>query len=109
MKLKTNLLIALYVVALMLCCLCSSPLVDQMNTDSAVFIAMGRGMAAGKIMYKELFDHKGLYIYFLNYIAALISSNSQIGLFIVECAFIFVCAKAVHASFSLYTNEKVHG
>lgn len=44
-----------------------------MFTDSSVYVVMGRAMKHGKIMYKEIFDHKGLYMYFLNYIAALIS------------------------------------
>ncbi|MBQ7594791.1 MAG: hypothetical protein IJU48_10620 [Synergistaceae bacterium] len=107
MKLKTNISIALYIFIFALFGLISSPLVNSPGTDSAVFFVMGRGIAAGKIMYKELFDHKGLYTYFLNYVAALIDNRSTIGIFIVEFIFMFISAKFVHASFSLYADERV--
>ncbi len=107
MKLRTNFFILLYTSVLMYFCASSSPLLNIMFNDSSVFIAMGRGMAAGKIMYKELFDHKGLYLYFVNYLAVLIGGNSQIGLFIVEIAFMFLSAKFIYASFLLYADEKV--
>ena len=106
-KSRINIFIALYIFILALVCICSSPLIDCMFTDSAIFIAMGRGMAAGKIIYKELFDHKGLYIFFLNYFAALIDNKSQIGLFIIEYIFMFISAKFVHSSLRLYADEKV--
>ena len=106
-KLKINILIASYVFVLMLFCVNSSPFINTTGTDSSVFVVMGRGMAQGKVMYKDLFDHKGLYLYFINFFAALISSRSLTGLFIIECMFMFVCAKVSYALFRMYSEEKI--
>ena len=105
-ELMINIYIAAYVVLLMLFCIGSSPLVKLTATDSSVFITMGRGMLSGKIMYKDLFDHKGLYMYFLNFLGAL-SGRSLMGLFIVETVFMFACAMIVYALFSMYASQKV--
>ena len=94
--------------ALMMTFLCvnSSPLFNRTGTDSSVFVVMGRGMLNGKVMYKDLFDHKGLYLYFLNFIAAVISSKSLIGVFILECVFMVLCAWTVYLLFSRYASGR---
>lgn len=105
-KLKINILIASYVFVLMLFCVNSSPFINTTGTDSSVFVVMGRGIAQGKVMYKDLFDHKGLYLYFINFIAALITPRSLTGLFIIECMFMFVCARLSYSMFRIYSEEK---
>jgi len=87
MKKKTTLFFVIYVFVLMFFCSGASPFVDYMSIDGSVFFAIGRGMASGKTAYLELFDHKGWYIYFFNYLGALISSSGTIGIFIVESIF----------------------
>lgn len=77
----------LYVLLLMFFCAESSPFLNNMRTDSAVFFTMGRGMLAGKIPYVDLFDHKGFYIYLVNLLGALLSEKNTIGLFLVETVF----------------------
>ena len=64
----------------------TSPLVNAstISIDSSVFITAGRAIASGKIMYKEIFDHKGLYLHFINALGALISGKSLIGLWLIE-------------------------
>lgn len=106
-RLGINCCIAGYVLVLMLFCVNSSPLINSSGTDSSVFIVMGRALMNGKVMYKDLFDHKGLYLYFLNFLAALISSRSLLGVFIIECIFMFVCARIVFAMFSRHADVKV--
>ena len=44
-------------------------------------------MAVGKVPYRNLFDHKGWYVYFFNCLGALISPNSTVSLFEIECLF----------------------
>lgn len=44
-------------------------------------------MAVGKVPYRDLFDHKGWYVYFFNCLGALISPNSTVSLFGIECLF----------------------
>lgn len=78
---------SLYVILLMLFCAGVSPFTNGMGTDSSVFFTIGRGMAEGKVPYADLFDHKGWYIYFFNFLGACISGKTTWGLFIVECVF----------------------
>ena len=80
----------LYTIGIMLFCAGSSPLIDNMKTDSSVFFTIGRSMVSGKIPYLDLFDHKGWYIYFFNYLAACLDSETTFGLFIIECLFMTV-------------------
>ena len=74
-KLKINLAILLYVVIAMLFSAGSSPLINSAGKDSSAFILMGRAMLGGKIMYRDVFDHKGLYLYFINDLAAMMSGE----------------------------------
>ena len=105
---KRSIAVSVLLFALLMAFLCvnSSPFLNKTWTDSSVFVVMGRGMLNGKVMYKDLFDHKGLYLYFLNFIAAIISSKSLIGVFIVECVFMVLCAWIVYSLFSKYADSK---
>lgn len=87
MKKKTVFIICLYTIFVMFFCAGSSPFIDFMGTDGSVFFMLGRGMSKGIVPYKDLFDHKGWYIYFFNMLGALISSSSTIGIFLIECGF----------------------
>lgn len=67
----------------------SSPLFKGIiNKDSAVFQIMAKGLLGGKILYKDLFDHKGPIMYLINAIAILIDKN--IGLFIIENLIVYI-------------------
>lgn len=75
-----------------LLCLGTSPFIHSMGTDSEVFYMMGKGMINGKVAYRDLFDHKGLYIYFFNAIGAAIDKilGLEIGVCLIEIVFIFI-------------------
>ena len=45
-------------------------------------------MVQGKIVYKDLFDHKGMYLYLLNALGVLISDRHALGLWLVETLFV---------------------
>ena len=87
---------AVYVFILMFFCAGSSPFIDYMSTDSSVFFAIGRSMADGKVAFADVFDHKGWYLYLINYIGALISSSTTIGIFLVEYVFFFINANLLY-------------
>lgn len=79
----------LYMVAIafgfLLICSRSSFLYPFNNWDDAnSYFTMGKGMMTGKIIYKELFDQKGPFLYFLYGIAYLISHTDFMGVFILE-------------------------
>lgn len=80
----------LYTICVMLFSAGSSPVINNMGTDSSVFFAIGRSMLSGKVPYRDLFDHKGWYIYFFNYLGACLSSKTTVGLFIIECTFMII-------------------
>lgn len=92
LKIKHFAFFAVYVFILMFFCAGSSPFIDFMATDSSVFFAIGRSMAAGKTVYLDVFDHKGWYLYLINYLGALISSSTSIGIFLVEYVFYVINA-----------------
>ena len=54
-----------------------------MEVDGACFYDIGKAIVDGKILYKEVFDHKAPYIYFINALGSLIDYN-HFGLFIIE-------------------------
>ena len=66
----------------------SSILIGSFGRDSSVFYTIGRGIAQGKAAYKDMFDHKGLYLYLLNALGVLISDWHMLGLWLVETLFV---------------------
>lgn len=106
-KFKLNLTIFAYVAFMMLFFAASSPLIGTIYYDQSVFRTMGRAMVEGKIMYKDVFDHKGLYLYFINALAVILTPNSFTGLFVIECVFMFLCARIVYAILSKYADWKI--
>ena len=57
--------------------------------DSSVFLYIGRSMYNGAVPYKDLFDHKGIVLYFIEYLGYLIGFGRQIGVWLIEWANIF--------------------
>ena len=66
----------------------SSILIGSFGRDSSVFYTIGRGIVQGKVAYKDLFDHKGLYLYLLNALGVLITDRHALGLWLVETLFV---------------------
>lgn len=105
-KFRVNLAIFAYVATMMMFCANSSPLFNATGNDSAVFRVMGRALTEGKVMYRDVFDHKGLYLYFINALGVILSDKSLLGLFVIECVFMFLCAKIVHAIVSKFADGR---
>ena len=83
----------------------SSPFLKYMDVDSSVFYTMGRAMADGKVPYRDLFDHKGWYIYFFNCLGALISPNNTVGLFVIECLFMLANVYLIYIIVMLINDD----
>ena len=60
-----------------------------MGTDCSVFTYIAQGMNKGLIPYKDLFDHKGMIIYFLNFFGNNLF-NGTIGVWIIELIFMYL-------------------
>ena len=66
-------------------CTKSSPLYPMNDwVDVHCFFTVGRGIRHGMIPYLDLYEQKGPLIYFLYALAALISENSFLGVFLIE-------------------------
>lgn len=85
----------------LLICTKSSPLYPFNDwADANAFFTMGKGMMSGKVLYRDLFDHKGPLLYFIYGIATLISPRSFFGVFVFEVFsfsfFLFSCYKSLN-------------
>ena len=62
---------------------------ELITGDGAIFYIVGKAIMQGKVLYKDIFDHKTPYIYFINGLASIIDYN-HIGLFIVVVLILFI-------------------
>lgn len=60
------------------------PIYNLCAEDNSIFFIVGREMVRGKVLYTEVFDHKGVYTFFIYALANLISQTSQIGVYIIQ-------------------------
>lgn len=83
----------------------SSPLYPNMlpDIDSSVFQVMGKGLLENKIIYKDLFDHKGPIVYIINAIALLISD--RYGLFIIEVIIAYIGTIFIYKTARIMLNK----
>lgn len=75
--------------------------------DPNSFFTMGKGMANGCIIYKDLFEQKGPLLYVMHAIAYIISNRTFIGIFLFEVLSFTVFLYFVAKIMSLYVR-KVH-
>ena len=71
---------------IMFICTTSSPLYPfNIWGDSNCFFIMGRGIINGKVAYRDLYEQKGPFIYFIHAFAAFLSPTTFHGVFVIEC------------------------
>lgn len=61
--------------------------------DQGVYFYIGRHVAEGSIPYRDIWDHKGPLIYYIN-AAGILMTGSTWGIWFIEVAFLFVAAMA---------------
>lgn len=59
------------------------PVYDLCAEDNSIFFIIGREILNGKVLYRDITDQKGVYIFLIYALAALISKTSQIGMYII--------------------------
>ena len=81
------LLLATVLITLFSCCSWIYPL--QPHDDANWFMAIGKSMLSGKLLYTDVHDQKGPIIFFLHEWAAALSSRTFLGIYLFEilCAF----------------------
>lgn len=105
---KLLIIIALFIITFLICMgsnsnIFSKNLISQI--DSNVFRYIGWSMTEGYVPYVDLFDHKGLLLYFINYLGALISPMQ--GIWIIEMVFMFVSVAFAYKLARKFTNKSV--
>lgn len=84
----------------------SSPIVYNNSCDTNVFIIMGRALASGKVVYKDLFDHKGWYLYLFYALGSIISNNSELGIFFIESLLFVLESVFIQKIANLFLNKE---
>ncbi len=79
------------------------------GTDSAAFLYIGRRMHEGAIPYVDLFDHKGIILYLIEYFGLSISGGKFFGVWILEIAGLFATALLVMKIAALFSEKKEAG
>lgn len=73
------------------------------STDSSVFIYIGQGMHNALVPYRDMFDHKGLYLYFLEFLGTYF--DGYIGIYLIELISIFITITFLHKAAGLATEN----
>ena len=85
-----------------------SPLANIISdSDSQVYVFCAEQILSGKIMYKDIFDHKGPLLYLLNIIGLLIGGGKNIGIWLVEIVSLFVALIFIYKSICLFYDKFV--
>lgn len=74
------------------------------GSDSAQFQTIGKAWAMGKIPYRDMFDHKGSYIFFVNMLGYKLTGNSS-GVMLLQMCNMFVFLIGVYKISGLGRNE----
>ena len=101
-------LISLFVFVLLFLFFCTKmsflyPVNDWSDTN--VYFNIGKAMLDGKVLYSEVFDHKGPLIFFIYAIGASICSSGYIGLFVILLFLWILFAWAIFFTCSLFLNK----
>ncbi|MDE6292593.1 MAG: glycosyltransferase family 39 protein, partial [Bacilli bacterium] len=75
--------------------------------DANAFMTMGKSIWQGVVPYRDLFEQKGPYLYFIYAIAAIISNKTFIGVYFLEIISMFINLIFVRKIIKLfYKDEK---
>ncbi|MBR3032617.1 MAG: hypothetical protein IKH92_06310 [Clostridiales bacterium] len=84
----------------------SSPLYPNNNwPDSSYFMTVGRASLRGTKVYSEIFDHKGPLLYLIHVIAAIISPDSFLGMYIIQSICCVFTHRLIVKTTALFTEN----
>ncbi len=76
------------------------PVIDWV--DPNCLYTMGKAMMNGKVLYRDVFDHKGPYTYFYFGFAYLLTKDSYVGLYLLQIVLSFIFAIFTKKTLELY-------
>ncbi len=85
--------VALSAVAVITVCSKSSPLYPMNDwVDAQCFFTVGKSMLSGKVLYRDVYEQKGFWLYAFHALASLVSRKTFLGVWILEIveAFFFL-------------------
>ena len=86
----------------------SSFLYPYNNWDDAnSYFSMGKSLFNGKVLYRDVFDQKGMYLYFLYGLAYLMSHTTFAGVFVIEVLCAFVDIWGFSGILEFFTSKKI--
>ena len=104
---KSYLFLGVIAVLTMLFTTLSSPLYPLNDwVDANTFFTMGKAMFNGKVLYRDVFDHKGPVLHFLHGVAWVISNKSFFGVWILEIIACYFTLLFAYRILELYTDKK---
>lgn len=74
------------------------------DNDGAIYYVIGKAMMNGKVLYKDIFDHKTPYVFFANAAASIFEKN-HLGLFILEIIILSVTLIFTYKFLKLFTTK----
>lgn len=100
-------LLLLFSVLTMLAATKSSPIYSFNDwVDANAFFTMGKAMFNGKVLYRDVFDHKGPILHFLHGLAWLVSHNSFLGIWLLEIVACYFTLLFCYRILTLYTDKR---
>lgn len=98
------------VVAFALLALCSkSSFLYPFNdwVDANCYFTVGKSMMNGKVLYRDIYDHKGPLLYSIHAFAYLISHRTFIGMYLFEGLFVTAFLVSVYKILRLYLGREI--
>lgn len=75
--------------------------------DSSIFLYIGKRMHCGYVPYKDLFDHKGIVLYFIEYLGLALVPDSYAGVWLIEVLCVFVTCVYLLKTGRLFTRDRM--
>ncbi len=87
----------------LLVCSKSSPLYPINDwTDANAYFSCGKGMLAGRVIYRDLYEHKGPLLYALHALCCLMDGTSFLGVYLLETLSFALFLLAAYRTLRLY-------
>lgn len=75
-------------------------------TDSSVFIYIGKMMQRGYVPYRDLFDHKGILLYVIQFLGSIMTPESLTGIWLIEVAHMIFTTCMLFKIAGLFTEDR---
>ena len=76
-------------------------------TDSSVFIYIGKMMQKGYLPYKDLFDHKGILLYLIQFLGAVLTPGNLTGIWLLEAINIVAATFILFKISGLFSEDRI--